>query len=257
MQIITSPSKTQQFNGRAYDTYTLPLLQQKTKVLIDQLQLLDRKKLSHLMQTSARLTESTYRMISNFSQPLSMKNSTQALFTFQGDAYKMIDAKNYTKEQLLYAQNHLFILSGLYGLLRPLDLMQPYRLEMGCRFAAGNAENLYQFWRETLTDLVNQDLALKSDRVLVNLASKEYSAVIDNKKILGEMVTIIFKQMHKGQLRIIPIHAKRARGLMIHFAISKQIDTAAGLKEFTGDNYSFASRDSTAKEWIFVKQEES
>ena len=255
MQIITSPSKTQQFNGRVYDTYTLPLLQQKTKVLINQLKLLDSKKLSHLMQTSARLTEATCRMISNFSQPLSMKNSAQALFTFQGDAYKMLDAKNYPKAQLLYAQKHLFILSGLYGLLRPLDLMQPYRLEMGCRLAAGNTENLYQFWRETLTDRVNQDLAQKSDKVLVNLASTEYSAVIDKKKVLGEMVTIIFKQMHKGQLRIIPIHAKRARGLMIHFAISEQIDTAASLKEFTGDNYCFASRDSTAKEWLFVKQE--
>ena len=109
------------------------------------------------MKTSAQLTESTYRMINAFTQPFSLQNSTQALFTFQGDAYKMIDAENYTSEQLLYAQNHLFILSGLYGILRPLDLMQPYRLEMGCPFAAGNADNLYLFWRETLTDIINQD----------------------------------------------------------------------------------------------------
>ena len=257
MQIITSPYKTQQFNGRVYDTYTLPLLQQKTKILIDQLNVLDRKELSRLMHTSARLTESTYQMIADFTQPLSIKNSTQALFTFQGDAYRMIDATNYTIEHLLYAQNHLFILSGLYGLLRPLDLMQPYRLEMGCPLAAGNAKNLYQFWRETLTDIINRDLARKSDKVLVNLASKEYSTVIDQKKVLGEIVTIIFKQMHKGQLRTIPIHAKRARGLMIHFAISEQIDTAVSLKEFTGDDYRFASRDSTAREWLFVKKEGS
>ncbi len=257
MQIITSPSKTQQFNGRVCDTYTLPLLQQRTKILIDQLKLLDKKELSRLMKTSARLTDSTYKMIDNFTEPFSLQNASQALFTFQGDAYKMIDAKNYTPEQLLYAQHHLLILSGLYGLLRPLDLMQPYRLEMGCRLAVGDAGNLYHFWRETLTAIINRGLALTNDQVLVNLASKEYSAAVDKRKIAGEMVSITFKQLQKGQFRTVPIYAKRARGLMIHFAISEQIDTAAGLKDFTGDGYCFDAKDSTATEWLFLQKKTS
>ncbi len=254
MLIITSPSKTQQFNGRACTTYTLPLLQQKTSVIMGQLKLLDRKALAGLMKTSAQLTEATYRMIDAFTQPFSLDNASQALFTFQGDAYKMIDAKSYTAKQLLYAQKHLFILSGLYGILRPLDLMQQYRLEMGCHFTVGDGGNLYLFWRETLTDIINRELALKSDRVLVNLASKEYSAVVNQKKLQAEMVSITFKQMQKGQLRTIPIYAKRARGQMIHFAISEQIETAAALQQFTGDGYRYNNKDSTDKEWIFVQK---
>lgn len=257
MQIIISPSKTQQFNGRACGTFTLPLLEQKTKVVMEQLKLLDKKAIAGLMKTSAQLTESTYKMIDALTQPYSLQNAAQALFTFQGDAYKMIDAENYTLEQLLYAQKHLFILSGLYGVLRPLDLMQPYRLAMGCPFAVGNVSNLYLFWREAITDSINRDLAQKSDKVLVNLASKEYSTVIDQRKLQAEMVSITFKQMHKGQFRTIPIHTKRARGLMLHFAISEQIETAAGLKEFTGDGYCFNSRESTDKEWLFLQSKDS
>lgn len=254
MQIITSPSKTQQFNGRDYKTFTIPLLEQKTRVLMEQLKLLDKKALANLMKTSARLTESTYRMIDAFTQPFSLQNSSQALFTFQGDAYKMIDAENYTPEQLVYAQKNLFILSGLYGILRPMDLMQPYRLEMSCPFAAGDADNLYLFWRKTVTDIINHTLARKSDQVLINLASKEYSAVVDPKRLQAKMVNIVFKQLHQGQLRTVPLYAKRARGLMLHFAISEQIETAAGLQDFTGDGYYFNSKDSTETEWLFIQQ---
>ena len=254
MQIITSPSKTQQFNKRAYDTYSLPLLGHKTKILIDQLKRLNRKELAILLKTSVQLTESTYRRIDDFAQPFSLDNATQALFCFRGDAYKMIDAENYTSEQLLYVQKHLFILSGLYGILRPLDLMQPYRLEMGCPVAAGDASNLYRFWRDTLTSIINDNLSRKNDRVLINLASKEYASVVDEKKLQGEMVSITFKQQHKKQLRNIPIHAKRARGLMIHFAIMEQISTAVDLKEFTGDGYCFDSKNSTTTEWFFIKE---
>ncbi len=257
MRIIMSPSKTQKFNGRACDTYTLPLLPGKTKTIVGRLKLLSKPEISTLMKTSAQLTASTAKMIRGLSQPLSLQNSAQALFTMQGDAYKMLDAQNYTIEQLLYAQNHLFILSGLYGILRPLDLMQPYRLEMSCPLAAGETSNLYLFWREKVTEILQRDLAEKRERVVVNLASKEYSAVVDPKKLKAEMVTIHFQQLHNGQRKTIPIYAKRARGLMLHFAISEQIDSIATLKEFTDDGYCYHDEESTEKEWFFVQNKAS
>ncbi len=256
MQLITAPSKTQQFNGRAYAEHTSPVLLKKSEILINLLKLMEREELSCLMKTSERLTESTHQLIHNFTQPFSLGNAKQALFTFQGDAYNAIQSDQYTKEQLHHAQKHLFILSGLYGILRPLDLMQKYRLEMGCSLMVGEARSLYHFWQELVTDIINQALAKDRDGMLVNLASKEYSKVVNKKKLQGEMVTITFKQVQKGHLRTIPIHAKRARGLMIHHAISEQIDNAARLKEFDLDGYSFSKEDSSPAEWLYVKTEE-
>lgn len=260
MQLITAPSKTQLFNGRAYAEHTLPCMPEKTKILIDQLKSMGRKELALLMKTSEKLTESTFQKIRDFVQPFTLDNAKQALFTFQGDAYSAIPAEQYSKEQLCYAQKHLFILSGLYGILRPLDLMQPYRLEMGSRLAinlaTGEIKNLYQFWRENITDTINLSLATDVDGILINLASQEYSKVIDQKKLQGKMVTITFKQLNKGELKVIPIHAKKARGLMIHFAISRQLDNAAALKDFRLNGYSYSKEDSTETEWFFFRLKE-
>ncbi|GAB6190333.1 peroxide stress protein YaaA [Desulfocastanea catecholica] len=253
MQIITAPSKTQQCNGRIYAQYTQPLLLDKAKILIDRLKLLDRDELSRLMRTSERLTESTYQRIHTFTLPFSPDNAKQALFTFQGDAYSAIQAADYSPEQLRYAQEHLFILSGLYGLLRPLDLMQPYRLEMGCSLSVAGVDTLYQFWREKITASINEAFAESADRVLVNLASKEYAKVVDERQLQAQMVHVTFQQKHQGRLRTIAIHAKRARGMMIDFAITNHIDTAAGLQEFRDDGYSFSRENSSATKWFFVK----
>jgi hypothetical protein len=256
MQIITAPSKTQKFNGRTYAQYTYPVLLHKTKILADQLKLMDRAELSRLMKTSERLTESTYHLIHDFILPFSPDNSKQALFTFQGDAYSALEAELYRAEQLYHAQQHLFILSGFYGILRPLDLMQPYRLEMGSVFTIGEYHNLYQFWGDQVTETINQALTTSKDKILINLASKEYSRVINKQNLQGEMINITFRQMSKGGLKTIPIHSKKARGMMIHFVISDQIDTAGRLKEFDRGGYSFSSENSTATEWIFIKKAE-
>lgn len=253
MQLITAPSKTQVFNGRDYSYYTLPALQEKTQLIIDRLKPISPQGLSLLMKTSEKLTLSTYRRIHDFNLPFSLANSHQALFTFQGDAYNAIEADNYEEAQLRYAQNHLFILSGLYGILRPLDLMQPYRLEMGAKLTLGEAANLYHFWRDRVTAIINRALAGDEDAVLINLASTEYSKVVDSRKLQGSLVTISFKQMHKDTYRTIPIHSKRARGLMIHYAILNRINEADSLKEFNMDGYSFDEEKSTAGEWFFYK----
>lgn len=255
MQIITSPSKTQKFNGRTYAQYTYPILLDKTKILADRLKLMDRAELSRLMKISQRLTESTYQLIDNFTLPFSPDNSKQALFTFQGDAYSAIEAELYSTEQLQHAQQHLFILSGFYGILRPLDLMQPYRLEMGSVLTIGEAPNLYQFWGDQITEIINQALIKNKDKILINLASKEYSKVINKRKLQGEMIDITFRQMHKGQLKTIPIHSKRARGMMIDFALKEQIANTEQLKEFDREDYRFSIENSTVTEWVFLKKD--
>ncbi len=254
MQLIISPSKTQRFNGRAHAEYSLPALPEKTEILVKRLKSMNREDLSRLMKTSPRLTEATRQLIKNFTLPLSPGNASQALFTFKGDTYSAIDAAHYTAKQLHHAQKHLFILSGLYGILRPLDLMQPYRLEMGSPLATEQADNLYQFWRKEVTDIINQALAESGSELLIDLASKEYSRVVDRKRFNGQIITVIFKQQHKGLFRTIPIHAKRARGQLIDYIINRQIDDAGGIKEFDTDGYWFSSEDSTPTAWLFLKK---
>ena len=255
MQIITAPSKTQTFNGRDLADHTLPFGLAKTERIIARLRELSFAELGRLMKTSDKLTETTLQRIDQFSLPFSLANARQALFTFQGDAYSSICGDTYSSAELHHAQRHLFILSGLYGALRPLDLMQPYRLEMGCPLSVDGASNLYRFWRDQVTGVINDAASNDTDRTLINLASAEYAKVIDKSKLQPEMVTITFKQPHKkGGYRTIPIYAKRARGAMIHYMITDGIDKAEGLLEFNQDGYRFNRKHSTGDQWIFLQE---
>jgi uncharacterized protein len=254
MQIITSPSKTQLFNGREYCEYSLPRLQKKTKPLIDLLKKMSRKELSSLLNTSDKLTGSTYRRIHGFTTKLTLQNASQALFTYQGDAYSAVVAEHYTDEELRHAQKHLFILSALHGILRPLDLIQPYRLEITTPLVIVGAENLYQYWRDSVTEILNTSLSENEDRTLINLASTEYAKMVDKQELQGTMLTITFKEKQQGSYRNIPIHGKRARGLMIHYVISNRITEPLRLKDFGEDGYVFSAADSTDKEWLFCRE---
>lgn len=253
MQLITAPSKTQRFNKRVYAEHSHPVFLDKAQVLINRLKLYKKSELAKLMKLSNKLADSTHQRIHNFEQPFSRDNAKQAIFSFQGDVYSTIAALDYNKDQLDYAQRHLIILSGLYGILRPLDLMQPYRLEMACSLSTGSNSNLYQFWQYQVTEFINRSLSKSDDQRVINLASQEYSRVVNRKKLQGQMVTISFKQNHKGRLRTIPIFAKRARGMMIHHSICNQITDSEKLKEFQGYGYCFSEEDSTATEWFFYK----
>lgn len=254
MQLITAPSKTQDFNGRNYDTFTLPTCLATCEKVNKSLKSMDKDELATLMKTSPKLTESTHRRIHSFTTPFSLENAKQALFTFQGDAYDAIRAELYSDEELRYAQKHLNILSGLYGLLRPLDLMQPYRLEMGARLSVHGAGNLYLLWKKEITDVLNQRLQLSQDASVVNLASTEYSKVIDRKQLQGKIVEVIFQQKHKGSIKTIPIHSKRARGLMLHFAISNKIEKTLDLQHFNLDGYSLDESKTTEESWAFFRK---
>ncbi|BHH81725.1 peroxide stress protein YaaA [Desulforhopalus sp. 52FAK] len=254
MQLITAPSKTQEFNGRIFTGHTLPQCLATSLTINNILQKMTRDELSTRMKTSAKLTESTYQRIQNFETPFTIDNAKQAIFTFQGDAYDAIDAENYSAQELEHAQKHLNILSGLYGLLRPLDLMQPYRLEMGLKLAVGNCKNLYQLWRDEITGVLNKRLAQSTDATVVNLASTEYSKVIDRKQLQGKIIEVAFQQEHKGQIKTIPIHSKRARGMMIHYAISNRIEQARQLQQFDLDGYGLDSSKTTDTSWVFVRK---
>ena len=254
MQLITAPSKTQHFNGRNYNIFTLPTCLDTSKKVNKTLRSMDKDALASLMKTSPKLTESSHERIHSFTTPFTLENSKQALFTFQGDAYDAIGAELYTDEELQYAQKHLNILSGLYGLLRPLDLMQPYRLEMGAKLSVGGAGNLYQLWKKEITTVLNQRLQLSDDTSVINLASIEYSKVIDRKQLQGKIVEVIFKQEHKGSIKTIPIHSKRARGLMIHFAISNKIEKTLELQHFNLDGYYLDEVKTTEESWTFIRK---
>jgi len=251
--LVLAPSKTQQFNKREYSAHTIPALIDKAHYLVDRICLLSRDELSQLMKTSEKLTSATQDKFHSFHTPFTLENAKQALFTFQGDSYKAISADEYSDEDLVHAQQHLRILSGLYGILRPLDLMQPYRLEMSSRFTTENFTTLYQFWGSLITGIINETLNTLTDKTLVNLASVEYAKVIDKKELAGRWIDITFRQRHKGQYKTIPIHSKRARGLMVDFMITNRIDKAEDLLSFALDGYLYNKEVSTAENWHFYK----
>lgn len=262
MILFTAPSKTQSppiQNNPAYQDFTLPQSLNKSTQLINELKKLTEKQLAELMKTSAKLTTATLQKIRSFSTPFTLENAGHTLRTFHGDAYDAITAEQYTVDQLNYAQDHLIILSGLYGILRPLDLMQPYRLEMGTRLKFSGYKNLYQFWQEEITAKVLALLTQTSDATLINLASAEYSKAIDKKQIIkngGRMIEVLFQQPHpkgKDRYNTIPIHSKRARGKMIHFAIQNNVTEAEKLQEFSADGYLFIPVKSTPQTWLFRK----
>jgi cytoplasmic iron level regulating protein YaaA (DUF328/UPF0246 family) len=254
MQIITSPSKTQLLSSHILQDYSQPLFPQKARKIIDVLRKLSAAELGALLGTSENLTLSARNKIKAFTLPFTLQNSKQAICTFQGDAYSAINQEMYSSEQLSYAQNTLFILSGLYGILRPLDLMQPYRLEMGTRLQIEDCKNLYEFWREPVTGTIRQSLGQHEDRTLVNLASSEYARVVTEKQLQARMVTITFKQKSGAGYKSVPIYAKRARGMMIHHSIINGIKTAERLKDFRLDGYNYSMNESTDTNWVFLQE---
>lgn len=254
MLIITSPSKTQTEHGREYPGSSLPLLQKKSKEVIAALKKLDCSSLAQLLDTSPGLTETSYRRIQTLTAKPTLQNGCQAIFTYRGEAFSAIPADRYDDEDLAFAQGHLLILSALYGILRPLDLIQPYRLEMASQLALGECHHLYDFWRPTVTATVNDLLAKHKVKSLVNLASAEYSRVVDRRALIGPMITITFKERVGEGFRSIPVYSKRARGAMVHYLIAKRIQDPLQLKDFEEDGYTYDQEFSTEREWIFRRR---
>ena len=257
MITILSPSKTQEYADHLANessiSYTVPSLLHMSEVLVTALKRKSADDLHQLMNISDRLANLTYERYQQFSLPFSSDNARQALLAFRGDVYTDIDIDKYELTDFDFAQDHVRILSGLYGLLRPLDLIQPYRLEMKTPLITSQSDNLYQFWRDRITILLNETLQKQDHSTLVNLASQEYSKVINTQELNGRVVTPLFKEDKNGKFSTVAIYAKRARGKMTNFIIRNRIEIPEELKTFNEDRYEYCEFLSTHDEWVFIR----
>ncbi len=253
MLMIVAPSKTQEFTEMLSGSVSDPALLKDSVLLIHELQKMSVTELGSLMKMSERLADETVKRIASFTLPFTKENAVCAISVFKGDVYSRIRVDCYGEEELLYMQEHLRILSGLYGVLRPLDLMQRYRLEMGCRLSNARGKNLYDFWGNKVTEELNNVLVGQEEAVVVNLASAEYSRVIKKKMLNGSMLEIDFKERKEEGYRTVAIHAKRARGMMVDFAVRNMVENVLQLKEFQDESYQFRKNLSKEDRYCFTR----
>ena len=252
MKIIISPAKSLDFENKANtDLYTQPRFLEQSEKLNKKLKTLSRKKLGELMKISADLSNLNYERNQNWQPPFALDNAKQAIFSFTGEVFRGIDVVSMTEDKLPILQNKLRILSGLYGLLRPLDLIQPYRLEMGTKLKVGSTENLYQFWSTDLATSLNAEL--EDNELLINLASKEYFKALPKKALKVPMITPVFKELKNGEYKTIMTYAKKARGLMVRFIIENDVKTIEAVKGFNLDNYRFSEEMSSDCDLFFTR----
>ncbi|WP_203301613.1 peroxide stress protein YaaA [Marinobacter sediminum] len=255
MLMVISPAKTLDYESPlATESHTQPEFLNHACELIDQLKELEPHQVSNLMSISEKLGQLNAERFQNWHTPFSLENARQASLAFKGDVYTGLAAQSFSEDDFAFAQNHLRMLSGLYGLLRPLDLMQPYRLEMGTKFENSRGKDLYAFWGSILTEELNRLLA-SDDGVLVNLASNEYFKSIKKKELNARLITPQFKDWKNGQYKMISFYAKKARGLMCRFAIENRITQADDLKGFNLDGYYFSEEQSEGNNWVFLRDQ--
>ncbi|GAB3369838.1 peroxide stress protein YaaA [Spongiibacter taiwanensis] len=255
MLVVISPAKTLDFDTPPHiDQHTQPDFLKQSRQLIGELQQLNPEQISSLMSISGKLGELNHQRFMNWKTPFKPTNAKPAALAFRGDVYTGLDADSLTEDDFAFAQDHLRILSGLYGLLRPLDLIQPYRLEMGTRFQNTGGDNLYQFWGDRLTQALNKQLK-EAGPVLINLASKEYFSAVQPGKLNADVITPVFKDCKNGKYKIISFYAKKARGLMSAYIIKHRLTDPEGLKAFDSEGYYFSPEQSTAREWVFLREE--
>jgi len=209
--------------------------------------------LANLMGISSKLAELNFQRFQEWSLPFSPENSWQAVLMFNGDVYQGLKAETFSEAEFDTAQQTLRILSGVYGLLKPLDLIQPYRLEMGTSVGIARKKNLYEFWQAKITAKLNEELAETEQKALINLASNEYFGAIDPKKIKARIVTPAFKEHKNGQYQMVSFFAKRARGLMSRFIIQNQISNPEEMKAFDLEGYYFNNQLSKDDNWVFTR----
>ena len=256
MLMIISPAKTLDYDSPlATETYSQPDFLDDACELIDQLKELEPHQVSNLMSISDKLGQLNAERFQNWHTPFTPDNARQAVLAFKGDVYTGLDAESFSEDDFSFAQQHLRMLSGLYGLLKPLDLMQPYRLEMGTKFENHRGKDLYAFWGSKITRALN-DLLAADDKVLVNLASNEYFKSVKKKELDARLITPQFKDWKNGQYKMISFYAKKARGLMCRYAIQNRISDAEDLKGFNLDGYYFSEDQSDNNNWVFLRDEQ-
>lgn len=252
MKIILSPAKSLDFEVKApIEKYTQPVFLEQSQKLNNALKKKSAKQISKLMHVSDALGQLNFQRNQEWNLPFTLDNSKQAIYAFRGDVFRGFDVDSLPIDKLDQLQDKLRILSGQYGLLKPLDLMQAYRLEMSTKLKLGRKDNLYQFWDTMITDALNSEL--EDGEPLVNLASAEYFKVIKPKLLKTAMITPIFKDFKNGEYKTIMTFAKLARGYMLRYIIDNDIETVEGLKGFTTEGYGFDANMSTETELMFTR----
>ncbi len=254
MLIVISPAKKLDFESLPQtDDFTIPDCLDDASELIKTLRKYSPKQLEKLMHLSSNLAKLNHDRYHDWSLPFNPQNAKQAILTFKGDVYAGMNIESFSADDLNFTQDHLRILSGLYGLLRPLDLMQPYRLEMGTRLQNERGKNLYEFWGNKITELLNTQLKEQDTDTLVNLASNEYFKSVKPKALKGKIITPVFKEKKDDSYKIIGIYAKKARGMMSAFILKNKLDNIEQIKEFKEAGYAYNPDLSSETDWAFCR----
>lgn len=256
MLTVISPAKSLDYDSQiGTDEYTLPTELTRSRKLIKRLRELSSADISKLMNVSDGIAELNQQRYKSWKTPFKPENSRPAIYAFKGDVYLGFDAYSMNEANIAFAQDNLRILSGLYGILRPLDLMQPYRLEMGTRLDTEAGSNLYQFWNGRITRSLNKDLKASGGNTLINLASNEYFKSIQSKSLKADIITPAFKDYRNGEFRFIQFFAKKARGSMARFIVDEQITNPEDIKGFDRDGYAYNAELSSTHQWVFTRRQ--
>ncbi len=256
MIILISPAKTLDFETLSCTKKaTTPDFLADSTELIHQLRDLSPADVSGLMSISDKLGLLNFDRFQAWNTPFTADNAKQAALAFKGDVYTGLNAETFSAKDFTFAQKHLRILSGLYGLLRPLDYIQPYRLEMGTRFSNKRGTNLYQFWGDDVTNAINTALKKQKGDTIINLASNEYFKVVNKKILAADIITPAFKDWKNGQYKMISFFAKKARGLMSAYIIKHQITNPEDIKKFDSEDYKFDKKLSSERDWVFTRKQ--
>lgn len=256
MLVLLSPAKTLDFE-------TPPTVEANSKArfledsqeLIDQLQHLKSADVGKLMSVSEKISELNVQRFNSWKTPFTPKNAKPAAMAFRGDVYQGLDADTLSSEDFDFAQSSVRILSGLYGILRPLDLIQPYRLEMGTRFANKRGSNLYKFWGDTLTQSLNQEITAGKHTAVINLASNEYFKAVKAPQLQAPLITPAFRDWKNGEYKMISFFAKKARGMMARYVVDQRLETPEALKHFDYGGYSYCEEESDEQQWVYKRKQ--
>jgi cytoplasmic iron level regulating protein YaaA (DUF328/UPF0246 family) len=256
MLLVISPAKTLDYETPSKTKIkTIPDYLDDSQELINRARKYSVLDIAEIMQVSQKIAELNFERFAKWKTPFTPENAKQAVLAFKGDVYTGLDAETFNAADFKFAQKHLRILSGLYGLLRPLDLMQPYRLEMGRKIETDRGKNLYEFWGETITDGLNKQLKkIKSD-CLINLASNEYFKSVKPKLLNAEIITPAFKDYKNGEYKMLGVYAKKARGMLSRFVIQNQLTDPEDMKDFCEDGYRFNKSLTKGNTWVFTRKQ--
>ena len=255
MLIVVSPAKTLDYTTPPkIKKFTLPDYLDDSAQLIHRMREFSSLDISELMHVSTKIADLNFDRFEAWNKKFTEKNAKQAVLAFKGDVYTGLDAESFSAKDFAFAQKHFRMLSGLYGLLRPLDLMQPYRLEMGTRLSTERGKNLYEFWGNEITDGLNAQLKKVKSPYLINLASNEYFKAVKPKALNGEIITPAFKELKNGDYKMIGVYAKKARGLLSRYIIQNQLSDIEDIKSFDVDGYKFNKKVSSGNNWVFTRK---